>query len=126
MIDLQTVILLQDPISGEYNAIRTASVGWPCKGDCHEARGKAEGRGREGSAGTEEGVVVLSVKEGTGAAKSDLKKGDIIIKINDKKTKDIAHLRYELYQHQSGDTIEITYIRNGHEHKTKVTLSSDK
>ena len=71
-----------------------------------------------------EGVVVLSVKEGTGAAKSDLKKGDIIIKINDKKTKDIAHLRYELYQHQSNDTIEVTYLRNGHEHKTKVTLSS--
>ena len=55
-----------------------------------------------------EGVVVLEVKEGTGAAKSDLKKGDIIIKINDKKTKDIAHLRYELYQHQSNDTIEVT------------------
>lgn len=70
-----------------------------------------------------EGVVVLEIVEKTGAAKSDLKKGDIIIKINDKKTKDIAHLRYELYQYQSGDTIEITYIRNNHEHKTKITLS---
>ena len=71
-----------------------------------------------------EGVVVVDIKEGTAAAKSDLKKGDIVIKINDKKTKDIAHLRYELYQYKAGDTIEITYIRNNHEHKTKVTLGS--
>ena len=30
-----------------------------------------------------EGVVILEVKEGSGASKSDLKKGDIVIKIND-------------------------------------------
>lgn len=71
-----------------------------------------------------EGVVVHSIKEGTGAAKSALKKGDIIIKINDTKVKDIAYLKYELYQHQAGDTIEITYIRNKHEKKTKVKLGS--
>ena len=69
-----------------------------------------------------EGVVIVGIKEGTSASKSDLKVGDIVIKINDKKTKDIAHLRYELYQHNAGDTIEVTYIRNNKEHKTKVTL----
>ena len=73
-----------------------------------------------------EGVVVVELSEGTGAANSDLKKGDIIIKLNDKKTPNIAYLRYELYQHNAGDTIEITYIRNGKEHKTKVTLSKQK
>ena len=71
-----------------------------------------------------EGVVVVGIKEGTGAAKSELKKGDIIIKIDDKKTKNIAYLRYELYQHNANDTIEVTYLRNGHEHKTKVVLGS--
>ena len=71
-----------------------------------------------------EGVVVLEVLKSTGAAKSDLKKGDIVIKINDKKTKDIAHLRYELYKYNANDTIEITYIRNNHEHKTKVVLGT--
>ena len=76
----------------------------------------------------EEGVVVLECAKGTGAAKSDLKKGDVIIKLNNTKTKDIAHLRYAIYQHQAGDTIEITYIRDGKEKTTKVTLgkSSDK
>lgn len=72
-----------------------------------------------------QGVVVISIKENTGAGKSDLKKGDIITKINNVKVKDTAFLRYELYQHQSGDTIEITYIRNNKEKTTKVTLSSE-
>lgn len=72
-----------------------------------------------------EGVVIVSIKEKTAAAKSDLKVGDIITKINDRKIKDTAYLRYELYQHQSGDTIEVTYIRNNREHKTKVVLESD-
>lgn len=70
-----------------------------------------------------EGVVVVEIAEKTGAADSDLKAGDVITKINDNKVKDYAHLRYELYQHQAGDTIEITFIRNGKEQTTKVKLS---
>lgn len=72
-----------------------------------------------------EGVIVLNIKEKTGAAKSDLKKGDIIIKVDGKDIKDTAYLRYELYQHQASDTIEITYIRNNKERTTKVKLSSE-
>lgn len=70
-----------------------------------------------------EGVVVINIKEGTAAAKSELKKGDIITKINGHKVKDSAYLRYELYQHQSGDTIELTYLRGEKEKVTKVVLS---
>ena len=69
-----------------------------------------------------EGVVVINAVEGTGAAEAGLKKGDIITKINDKKVKDYAYLRYELYQHQAGDTIEISYIRNKKENVVKVKL----
>lgn len=72
-----------------------------------------------------EGVVVVKIAEGTGAANSDLKSGDVITKINGNKVKDSAYLRYELYQHQAGDTIEITYIRNGKENVTKVKLSKN-
>lgn len=70
-----------------------------------------------------EGVVVESIKENSGAAKSNLKKGDIITKINDVEIKDIAYLKYELYRYKAGDTIEITYLRKGKEKKTKVVLS---
>ena len=69
-----------------------------------------------------EGVYVTDVT--SGAASAGLKRGDIIIKLNDKKTADIAHLRYELYQHTAGDTITITYIRNGKEHTARVKLSN--
>ena len=37
---------------------------------------------------------------------------------------DSAYLRYELYKYSVGDKIEITYIRDGKEHTTKVVLSS--
>ena len=69
------------------------------------------------------GVVVVSIAQGTGAALSDLKSGDVITKIDGNKVKDYAYLRYELYQHQAGDTIDVTYIRNGKETTTKVKLS---
>lgn len=69
-----------------------------------------------------EGIVILNIKEKTSAASSELKKGDIITKLDNEKVKDIAHLRYELYQHKIGDTIEISYLRNNKEHKTKIKL----
>ena len=69
-----------------------------------------------------QGIVVVEPVEGSGAAKAGLKKGDVIVKLNNKKVKDIAYLRYELYQHQAGDKIEITYIRNGKEKTVEVTL----
>lgn len=68
------------------------------------------------------GVVIIECQKGSAAADSELKKGDVIVKIDDNKVKNIAYLRYELYQHQAGDTIEITYIRDGKEHTTKVKL----
>ena len=70
------------------------------------------------------GVVVAGIEEGSGASKSDLSEGDIITKLNGEKVQDSAYLRYELYKYSVGDTIEITYLRGGKEHTTKVTLSS--
>ncbi|MBQ6324248.1 MAG: serine protease [Bacilli bacterium] len=71
-----------------------------------------------------EGVVVVEIKENSSVADSDLKKDDIITKINDTKIKNTGYLKYELYQHQVGETIEITYLRNNKEQKTKVKLKS--
>ena len=69
-----------------------------------------------------EGVVVVSVESGSAADKAGIKKGDIITKIAGKDTKDIAYLRYELYQHTAGDEVEITYIHEGKEKTVKTTL----
>ena len=69
-----------------------------------------------------EGVVITSVQDHSAAKKAGLQVGDIIVKIGKEPIKDIAHLRYELYQYKKADTFEITYIRNGKEQKTQMTI----
>lgn len=73
----------------------------------------------------EYGVVVISVAEDSGASKSDLAKGDVIIRIGDEKINNQAYLKYVLYSYEVGDTIDVTYIRDGEEHTTKVTLTKN-
>ena len=73
-----------------------------------------------------EGVVVVDISKDSGASRSDLKKGDVITKINNEKITNVAYLRYELYKYNAGDTITITYLRDNKEHSTKVKLTEFK
>lgn len=70
-----------------------------------------------------EGVVVAEISKGTGAEKSNLKKGDIITHLDGEKVSSVAYLRYELFKHNVGDTITVTYTRNGKEAKTTIKLT---
>ena len=63
-----------------------------------------------------DGIIVLENKLG-------LKKGDLIIKINNNEVKDLQTLNCELLEYKSKDKVELTYIRNGKENKIKITLS---
>lgn len=74
------------------------------------------------ASGVEEGVMIVSVEEGSPAA-SKLQEGDIITKINNTKISNVAFLRYELYKHKVGDEVSITFIRNGKEETVKVKLT---
>ena len=74
----------------------------------------------------QEGVVVVGTMSGSGAQKAGIKEDDIIIKLNGKEVKDVAHLRYELYQHEANETITLTIIRNGKQKNIKVKLNSSK
>lgn len=71
-----------------------------------------------------EGIVVVNAVSGTGAYNSGLKKGDIIIKINNEKVYNQAYLKYILYQYEVGNTVELYYYRDSKLQKTKVTLES--
>ena len=71
-----------------------------------------------------EGVVVVETADGSGAKQAGLKKGDVIVALAGKKVKDIAYLRYELYQHNAGERVEVTIIRDGKEKKIDVVLGS--
>ncbi len=77
------------------------------------------------SSSIEYGIVVVSVVEDSGASKSDLKKGDVIIKINEDKVINTAYLKYLLYKYNTTDTIKVTYLRDGKEYTTDVTLTKN-
>jgi len=71
----------------------------------------------------ESGIVVVVIGENSGAAKSGLQKGDVILKINDSEVKNSAYLKYLLYKYSPGDEVEITYIRDSKINTTKVKLT---
>lgn len=69
------------------------------------------------------GIVVISVVEGSAAEKAGLKKGDVIVKLNDDEVSNMAYLKYLLYKYNIGDKIKITYIRDKKTNTTEVTLT---
>jgi serine protease Do len=75
--------------------------------------------------GVEEGVVVVEISSDSGASKSDLQKGDVITKLNGSTVKNAAYLKYLLYKYNPGDTVTITYNRNGKISTTKITLTKN-
>lgn len=69
------------------------------------------------------GTVIVRIEDSSPAFKANLQVGDVIVKINNDKVEDTAHFRYCLYKYNVGDTIEVTYNRNGQENTVKVKLT---
>ena len=67
------------------------------------------------------GVVVRSVQSNMPAS-GHLEKYDVITKVDDKEISSSTDLQSALYNHSIGDTIKITYYRNGKEETTTVKL----
>ena len=59
------------------------------------------------------GVVVMGTTDGSAAAEAGLKKYDVITKIDDTDITGSGDLRDALYKRKVGDTIKITYYRDG-------------
>ena len=72
--------------------------------------------------GRSTGVVIAQTTKGASADKSGLQVEDIITKFDDNEIKDISSLRYYLYQYKTGDTIKVTYIRDGKENTLDMKL----
>lgn len=68
------------------------------------------------------GAVITDVSSGSTADAAKLKKGDVIIKLDDYKIKDYKYLKYYLYRYRVGDKVKITYIRDGKEKTVEVML----
>lgn len=68
------------------------------------------------------GVLVISTQSGL-PADGKLEKYDVITKINDTAISTTSDLQSALYKHAIGDTITITYVRNGKEATVKINLT---
>lgn len=67
-----------------------------------------------------QGVYVVSVKDS--AKESGLRKGDVIIAVDDQKIQNMLDFRIELYKHDVGDTIKLTYFRDNSEGQVEIKL----
>lgn len=72
--------------------------------------------------GVTNGAVIVEVAPGSSMDKAGIKSGDIITKFGDYETKDYKYLKYYLYRYNVGDEVTITYIRDGKEKTTTMTL----
>lgn len=73
--------------------------------------------------GSDSGAYVNSV---SGAAESaGLQEGDIITKVDDTQVTSSTDLIAAVRSHNVGDTVTVTYLRNGQEQTAQVTLQSD-
>lgn len=68
------------------------------------------------------GVILVKVNTGYPASNGGLKEGDIVTKIDGNNITTVSEFKYELYKHNIGDTIEVTYYRDGKENKTTLKL----
>ena len=74
--------------------------------------------------GLTSGVVVRSVQSNM-PANGHLQKYDVITKVDDKEITSSTDLQHALYNHSIGDTIKITYYRNGKEETTSIKLDKN-
>lgn len=75
--------------------------------------------------GVDEGIAVISVENGSPAEKAGLKKGDIIVKLGEEDTGSLAEFRYELYKHEVGEKVLVTFYRNSKIHTTTIILGKN-
>eukprot|EP00826_Nyctotherus_ovalis_P027062 TRINITY_DN210_c0_g1_i27.p1 TRINITY_DN210_c0_g1~~TRINITY_DN210_c0_g1_i27.p1 ORF type:complete len:475 (-),score=-47.97 TRINITY_DN210_c0_g1_i27:354-1778(-) len=71
---------------------------------------------------TQLGVYVVSVNEGSGAAKAGLQKGDMVQAIDNNVVKSTSDIVNEVQKHKIGDTVTLTIARDGKQQNISVTL----
>lgn len=72
------------------------------------------------------GIYITDISENSAAEKAGLQSGDIITAIDGLQVETAEELNVQKNTHSAGDSIEITYIRNGKENTVKITLDEVK
>jgi serine protease Do len=71
-----------------------------------------------------EGVFVYSVVKDGAGAKAGLRLGDVITKVDDKKITSMEDLSAAKKGYRAGDTVTVTYFRDGEYHTTQLTFDA--
>ena len=75
--------------------------------------------------GVDYGVYVESVTSSSPADKGGIKTGDVIVAVDGKDVSDLAYLRYLLYNHSVGDTMNVRVYRDGDYKDLTITLDQE-
>lgn len=73
----------------------------------------------------DKGIYVTKVEEGRGASSAGIQTGDIITAVDDQTVNSMLELKTYIYSKNAGDTVTLTYERNGSSRTTECTLYSD-
>lgn len=68
------------------------------------------------------GVYVGSVNDRSSAKEAGIKEGDVITKVNDVATDNVAQLQEQVAKHRPGDKVKVTYIRDNKTYTVDVKL----
>lgn len=103
----------------EFGVVQRATLG--VSGADLEAYVDAERRkGNELDLDVNSGVYIAEVVENMAAAEMGLKKGDVIVGVDDKEISKMSELMEEMAKHRPGDKVKITYVRD----KKKVSKTA--
>jgi serine protease Do len=69
-------------------------------------------------------ALVSEVQPGTPADEAGLREGDVIVAVDGQELRDNLQLRTIIGNKHPGDTVQITYVRDGERHTTTVTLGT--
>jgi len=70
----------------------------------------------------DKGVLIVDIAPDSAASKAGLLPGDVIVAIDDSDVLYLAQLFDRLFSYYPGDTVTITYFREGEQYEVSVTL----
>jgi serine protease Do len=71
-----------------------------------------------------DGVYVIEPTSGGGAEEAGIKKGDIVIKVDNKAIHTVSQLQQSVAIHRPGDKVKVTVLRDGKEKDLTITLKN--
>lgn len=77
---------------------------------------------KEYALSTDRGVIITDIVQGGNASKSDLKKKDIVLSVNNKNIRTINELQAELAIRKPGDSIQLEILRGETQKKVDILL----